>query len=115
MQGHNAAYWAYKMISTDHPLEEKIVLFWHGIFATSELKLNNVGSLTNQIGMFRRCGLRRFDNLLLELSQDPAMRVVVGWKGSEKKGASTSEMGRFETELLTQEYNLKGIDRLNVE
>ena len=49
------------------------------------------------------------------LSQDPAMRVVVGWKGSEKKGASTSEMGRFETELLTQEYNLKGIDRLNVE
>ena len=39
------------------------------------------------------------------LAQDPAMRVVVGWKGSEKKGASTSEMGRFETELLTQEYN----------
>ena len=28
------------------------------------------------------------------LAQDPAMRVVVGWKGSEKKGASTSEMGQ---------------------
>jgi hypothetical protein len=36
------------------------------------------------------------------LSQDPAMRVVVGWKGFERKAASTSEMGRFETELLTQ-------------
>ena len=46
------------------------------------------------------------------LAQDPAMRVVVGWKGSEKKGASTSEMGRFETELLTQEYNLKGLEWL---
>ena len=49
------------------------------------------------------------------LSQDPAMRVVVGWKGSERNAASTSEMGRFETELLTQKDNLTGLDRLNVE
>ena len=49
------------------------------------------------------------------LSQDPAMRVVVGWKGSERNAASTSEMGRFETELLTQKDNLKGLERLNVE
>ena len=49
------------------------------------------------------------------LSQDPAMRVVVGWKGSDRNAASTSEMGRFETELLTQKDNLKGLDRLNVE
>ena len=50
------------------------------------------------------------------LSQDPAMRVVVGWKGPDRKAASTSEMGRFETELLlTQKDNLKGLDRLNVE
>ena len=26
------------------------------------------------------------------LSQDPAMRVVVGWKGPDRKAASTSEM-----------------------
>jgi hypothetical protein len=49
------------------------------------------------------------------LSQDPAMRVVVGWKGSDRKAASTSEMGRFETELLTQKENLEGLERLNVE
>ncbi len=49
------------------------------------------------------------------LSQDPAMRVVVGWKGPDRNAASTSEMGRFETELLTQKDNLKGLDRLNVE
>ena len=49
------------------------------------------------------------------LSRDPAMRVVVGWQGSERKGASTSEMGRFETELLTQEGNLSGLEGLNVE
>ena len=49
------------------------------------------------------------------LSQDPAMRVVVGWKGADRNAASTSEMGRFETELLTQKDNLKGLERLNVE
>ena len=49
------------------------------------------------------------------LSQDPALRVVVGWKGPDRNAASTSEMGRFETELLTQKENPKGIERLNVE
>ena len=47
------------------------------------------------------------------LSQDPVMRVVVGWKGSERNAASTSEMGRFETEWLTQKGNLKSLERLN--
>ena len=49
------------------------------------------------------------------LSQDPALRVAVGWKGPDRNAASTSEMGRFETELLTQKENLKGIERLNAE
>ncbi len=48
------------------------------------------------------------------LFQDPAMRVVVGWKGPDKNAASTGEMGRFETELLTQKENLKGLERLDV-
>ena len=29
------------------------------------------------------------------LAQDPAMRVIVGWQGSDRNAASTSEMGRF--------------------
>src|ERR687892_1976565 len=49
------------------------------------------------------------------LAQDPAMRVVVDWQGSERKGASTSEMGRFETETLTQEDNLQGLTRMNTQ
>ena len=32
-----------------------------------------------------------------------------------RKGASTSEMGRFETEFLTQEDNLKGLARINTQ
>ena len=31
------------------------------------------------------------------LSQDPAMRVVVGWQGSDRNAARTNTMSRFET------------------
>lgn len=40
------------------------------------------------------------------LSVDPAMRQVVGGRAKERTAASTSLMGRFETELLTQPQNL---------
>ena len=49
------------------------------------------------------------------LAQDPTVRVVVGWQGEERKAASTSEMGRFETEFLTQEDNLKVLARINTQ
>ena len=49
------------------------------------------------------------------LAQDPAMRVIVGWQGTDKQAASTNTMSRFETEVLTEEENLEGLTRLNVE
>ena len=71
----SAAYWMYRMISTDKPLEEKMALFWHGLFATGYAKLNQARSQLNQVEMFRRNGLGRFDEMLLEISRDPAMLV----------------------------------------
>ena len=38
---------------------------------------------------------------------DPAMRQVIGGRAAEGTGASTSQMGRFEMEILTQARNLK--------
>src|ERR671919_539674 len=49
------------------------------------------------------------------LSQAPAMRVVVGWQGPERNGASTSQMGRVGTETVTQKGNLRGLEGVNVE
>src|ERR687886_1632708 len=40
------------------------------------------------------------------LAHDPAMRWVVGGRAVAHKAASASQMGRFETEGLTQEANL---------
>ena len=40
------------------------------------------------------------------LARDPAMRAIVGREGMDRLAASTSEMGRFETEWLATEANL---------
>ena len=50
------AHLVYRMINTCRPLEEKLALFWHSIFATGYTKLNQPKSILNQIEMFRRIG-----------------------------------------------------------
>ena len=100
MQGHNAAYWAYRMISTDNPFVEKIALFWHGVFATAENKLNNIGSLTNQVDMFRRHGLGIYDDLLVELSKDPAMLIWLD-NHTNHKDSINENYGREILELFS--------------
>jgi hypothetical protein len=47
------------------------------------------------------------------LSVDPTMRQVVGGKARDRVAASTSQMGRFETEVLTQSDNLKTLTDLS--
>jgi hypothetical protein len=47
------------------------------------------------------------------LAQDPAMRVIAGWRGAEKPAASTNSMSRFETEVLTRSENLEGLAQMN--
>ena len=44
-----------------------------------------------------------------QLCNDPAMRHVVGDRAKEGKAASTSQMGRFETDVLTKRENLRGL------
>ena len=43
------------------------------------------------------------------LARDPAMRAIVGREGLERPAASTSQMGRFETEWLTTDANLNAL------
>jgi hypothetical protein len=47
------------------------------------------------------------------LAVDPAMRQVVGGRATEHTAASTSQMGRFETEVLTHPNNLKALTKLS--
>ena len=94
------ANWLYRMVTTKCPLEEKIALFWHGLFATGYSKLNQARALLNQIDMFRNHGLGRFDNLLVELSKDPAMLLWLD-NTDNHNGAINENYGRELLELFS--------------
>ena len=67
------SFWVYRMINTQRPLEEKMTLFWHSLFATGFAKLNHARVMLNQIETFRKHCLDDFRTILVELSKDPAM------------------------------------------
>ena len=67
------ARWIYRMVNTKRPLEEKMSLFWHHIFATAWYKSEHSPSAIDQIEMFRKLGMSDIETILMALSKDPAM------------------------------------------
>jgi hypothetical protein len=50
-------HWLYYLVNTQRPLEEKMALFWHHVFATGNSKVDNYDQLLEQIELFRKNGL----------------------------------------------------------
>ena len=48
------AIWIYRMLNSRNQLQEKMALFWHGVFATGLVKNEHILSSSNQIEMFRK-------------------------------------------------------------
>ena len=94
------ATWIYRMVTTSCPLEERIALFWHGLFATGYAKLNQARTLLDQIEMFRCNGLGSFRTMLVELSKDPAMIIWLD-NHDNHKGAINENYGRELLELFS--------------
>lgn len=67
------AVWYAEQLATNRPLNYKMALFWHDHFATSAQKVSNGPTMLSQLRLFRDKGLGYFRDLLLEVSQDPAM------------------------------------------
>ncbi len=63
----------YRLAHSKFPFDDKVALFWHRVFATGQNKLIQGKVMTTQIDMFKKHGLGSFENLLIELSKDPAM------------------------------------------
>ena len=93
-------YWLYRIINTQRPLEEKMALFWHGLFATAYGKLNHAKAVVNQTHTFRRHGLGKFSDILVELSRDPAMIFWLDNKDNHKD-APNENYGRELLELFS--------------
>ena len=93
-------YWLYRLVNTQRPLEDKLSLFWHQLFATGDSKVDNPAEILRQIAMFRRDGFGSFRNLLLGLAKDPAMIFWLDNNGNHK-GAINENWGRELMELFS--------------
>lgn len=72
--GEIRRWWFTRMVHTRRQFEEKLALFWHNYFATADSKVPDfLMYLQNQT--LRDNFLRRFDDLLLKVAQDPAMLI----------------------------------------
>ena len=93
-------YWMYRMVATQRPLEEKMTLFWHHIFATSHSKMNRNPQMNQQLQLFRGFALGNFRTILVELSKDPAM---IYWLDNNENhnGAPNENYGRELLELFS--------------
>ncbi len=95
--GHDVLWWLDRMIRSRHPLEEKLTLFWHDHFATTE---QDTPLMLAQNRTLRRHALGRFPDLLEAVTRDPAMLLFLSLANSDKE-APNENYARELMELFT--------------
>ena len=71
--GMDNTKWFYRMINSKKPLQEKMTLFWHHVFATGWTKSEQGPTMIDHIAMLRKNCLLNLRVLLTDLAADPAM------------------------------------------
>lgn len=93
-------WWVAEMISTPSPLTEKMTLFWHNHFATSQAKVRSATLMYQQNVLLRRYATGNFGAMLREISKNPAMLVYLDG-AQNRKGAPNENFAREVMELFT--------------
>jgi uncharacterized protein (DUF1800 family) len=78
-------WWFREMLNTPSPLTEKMTLFWHNHFATSQQKVRFTPYLYQQNVLFRRNALGNFGTMLHEIARDPAMLIYLDGANNRKE------------------------------
>jgi uncharacterized protein (DUF1800 family) len=68
-------WWVYRMLFGPDPLTERLTLIWHNHFATSNLKVDDVGLMRRQNETLRSLCRTRFGLLLRAMLRDPALLI----------------------------------------
>ena len=71
--GMGHASWTYRLLNTEAPLQEKMALFWHCIFATGVSKVDHWDEIVDMVDMLREKGMGPFREILIEVAKNPAM------------------------------------------
>ena len=100
-------YFMWRMINSKAQLEEKMVLFWHGVLCTADSKTQNYGTSYVELEMFRHYGMGSFKDILVEISRDPAMVYFLD-NCLSHKGAINENYGRELLELFSMGVGMDG-------
>jgi uncharacterized protein (DUF1800 family) len=94
------AWWLREMIETSSPLTERMTLFWHNHFATSQQKVRSPQLMYRQNALLRRESAGNFATLLHAIGKDPAMLVYLD-NAQNRKQAPNENFAREVMELFT--------------
>jgi uncharacterized protein (DUF1800 family) len=92
-------WWMREMIESATPLQERMTLFWHNHFATSQEKVVRAQAMWQQHGVLRAHALGSFRALLHGVSKDAAMLVYLDGLGN-RKDAPNENFAREVMELF---------------
>ena len=94
-------WWLRRMIATPHPLLEKMTLFWHGYFGTSNVRVGHGVLVQRYVHLLRKHALGRFAPLVREIARDPATLLSLG-ADANRKARPNDRVAR----ALLEEYTL---------
>ncbi len=94
------AWWLREMLLTPSPLTERMTLFWHNHFATSQRKVRAGQLMYRQNVLLRREALGNFATLLHAIAKDPAMLVFLD-NARSRRQAPNENFAREVMELFT--------------
>ena len=93
-------WWVMTMLETSSPQTERMVLFWHDLFATSYGDTDRQSlAMARQNQTFRRLGMGSWDTLLKAMIRDPALLEFLD-SGSNHKEAPNENLARELLELF---------------
>jgi uncharacterized protein (DUF1800 family) len=78
-------WWLKRMLNGPSQVQEKLTVFWHGHFATSISKVDDVRLMIEQNRLFRLLGAGKFRDLLTAVSKDAAMIVWLDSRYNTKR------------------------------
>jgi len=93
-------WWLARMIATPRPLEERLVLFWHGHFATNHRTVQDSFLLLKQNTLFRKHANGRFSDMVYGIIRDPAMIRFLN-NDSNRRRSPNENLAREIMELFT--------------
>ncbi len=92
-------WWVREMVDSRAPLQERMTLFWHNHFATSQQKVVRAQAMWQQHGVLRTHALGSFRTLLHAVAKDPAMLVYLDGV-TNRKDAPNENFAREVMELF---------------